>query len=104
MPLLEIKLSKKVDRRISLEESTAKMFDRSAPFPKVPADDVMNSSLEYMFSKDKDFAGYLEQNPDVPRIPPFRCSRAARSPAGNLPPSATTNRHRSSPSSGCPLL
>jgi hypothetical protein len=65
MPLLEINASKKVNVTCSLEESTAKLVDEYAAFCKVPADDVVNKALEYVFSKDKEFQQYRISNPAV---------------------------------------
>jgi hypothetical protein len=65
MALLAIKVSKKVSINCQLEESTAIQVDKYAAFAKAPADDVVNSALEYVFSKDKDFLEYLEKNPEL---------------------------------------
>ena len=65
MALLAIKVSKKVSISCQLEESTAIQVDKYAAFAKAPADDVVNSALEYVFSKDKDFLEYLEKNPEL---------------------------------------
>ena len=65
MPLLEINASKKLTITCSLEESTAKLVDEYAAFCKVPADDVVNKALEYVFSKDKEFQQYRAANPTV---------------------------------------
>ena len=72
MPLLEIKLSKKIDALTALEESTAIMIEQYAAFVKVPADEVINSSLEYVFSKDKEFQQYLTDNPKAPEFSSLR--------------------------------
>ena len=71
MPLLDITVSKKVSVTLSLEESTAKNVDRYAHFCKVPADDVVNKALEYVFSKDKDFQQHLR---DLSQNQPLRAS------------------------------
>ena len=65
MALLAIKVSKKVHIACSLEESTAIQMDKYAVFAKAPADDVVNSALEYVFSKDKEFQDYLEKTPNL---------------------------------------
>ena len=64
MPLLSIQASKKVETTVRLEESTAKRVDQYAHFAKASGDDVVNQALEYVFTKDKEFQQYLEQNPD----------------------------------------
>jgi hypothetical protein len=72
MPLLDIKLSKKLPIECSLEESTAILVEQYAAFLKVPADEVINASLEHVFSKDKEFQAYLEKNPKVPEFSSLR--------------------------------
>lgn len=66
MALFKVKVSKKIETSIRLEESTAKMLDRYAQFHKSPADDVVNEALEYIFTKDKEFQQQLAANPDAP--------------------------------------
>jgi hypothetical protein len=65
MALLTVKASKKVDATLRLEESTAKLIDRYAAFLKVPADEVVDKGMEYIFTKDKDFQQHLEKEPDI---------------------------------------
>lgn len=72
MPLLEIKLSKKIETICSLEESTAILVEQYAAFAKAPADEVINTSLEYVFSKDKEFQAYLEKAPKSPEFSSLR--------------------------------
>jgi len=88
MPLLEIKLSKKIDTLCSLEESTAIRVEQYAAFLKVPADEVINASLEHVFTKDKDFQAYLEKHPNAPDFSTLRVqgngSKPSRKSAGSL--------------------
>lgn len=65
MALFKVKVSKKIETSIRLEESTAKMLDRYAHFHKSPADDVVNEALEYIFTKDKEFQQQLAADPDA---------------------------------------
>ena len=65
MALLAIKVSKKVQISCLLEESIAIQVDKYAAFSQAPADDVVNSALEYVFSKDKEFLEYVEKNPNL---------------------------------------
>ena len=69
MALLSITASKKITITCSLGESTARQVDQYAHFLKVPADDVVNKALEYVFAKDKDFQDYRGQNPTA-QVPP----------------------------------
>lgn len=66
MPLLEIKTRKRVTATVSLEQSIANQVDSYAAFTDSIADDVVNQSLEYVFSRDKDFQKFLE-NPGEKR-------------------------------------
>ena len=69
MPLLDITVSKRHDYLCSLEESTARKTDLYAHFVKVPADEVVNHALEYVFGKDKDFVQFLEESKNA-EVPP----------------------------------
>ncbi len=80
MPLLEIKLSKKIDTLCSLEESTAIRVKQYALFLKVPADEVINASLEHVFTKDKEFQAYLEKHPTTPDFSSLRVQSNGRKP------------------------
>ncbi len=62
--LLNIQITRKVTITCSLEESTATQVDQYAAFAKVPADDVVNKALEYVFTKDRDFQQFRETNPN----------------------------------------
>ncbi len=44
--------------------STAIQVDQYAAFANVPADDVVNKALEYVFTKDRDFQQFRETNPN----------------------------------------
>ena len=72
MALFKVKVSKKLETSIRLEESTAKMLDRYAHFHKSPADDVVNEALEYIFTKDKEFQQQLAAEPDAKVEPTLR--------------------------------
>jgi len=62
--LLNIQITRKVTITCSLEELTAIQVDQYAAFAKVPADDVVNKALEYVFTKDRDFQQFREANPN----------------------------------------
>lgn len=64
MPLLEVTQIKKLTAMVSLEESTAKQVDQYAAFIKAPADEVVNSALEYVFGKDREFQVFRTENPN----------------------------------------
>jgi hypothetical protein len=62
MSLLNIRASKKITITCTLEQSTALQVDQYAAFLNVGADDVVNSALEYVFSKDSKFQQFREEN------------------------------------------
>jgi hypothetical protein len=75
MPLLEITASRKVTVTVSLEEPTASLVNQYAAFTSVPADDVVNKALEYVFTKDKDFQKYIGSSNDAKPTHPLRIKR-----------------------------
>jgi hypothetical protein len=75
MPLLDITASKKITAIVTLEDSTAKQIDQYAAFTKGSADDVVNAALEYIFSKDKDFQKYRDDNGTAKPSIPLRMKR-----------------------------
>lgn len=77
MPMLSIVASKKVTAIVTLEDSTAKQIDQYAAFTKGSADDVVNAALEYIFSKDKDFQKFREENTNARATLPLRIKRPA---------------------------
>jgi hypothetical protein len=82
MALLIVKASKKIDAILRLEESTAKMIDRYAAFLNVPADEVVDKGMEYIFTKDKDFQQHLEKQPDLQVPGSLRIKKAPGTPGG----------------------
>ena len=81
MSLLNIKTSKKITIMCSLEESTALQVDQYAAFLNVKADDVVNSALEYVFSKDAKFQQYREANADAQAPAALRVKKPAGVPS-----------------------
>ena len=75
MPLLEITASRKVTVTVSLEEPTASLVNQYAAFTSVPADDVVNKALEYVFTKDKDFQKFISAPNDSKPLHPLRIKR-----------------------------
>ena len=93
MPLLDIAESKKITAVASIEEATAKNVDLYAAFTKGSPDDVVNAALDYIFSKDKDFAKFRDENPNAKPKTALRVKRpasAAVKPA-DAPSSAKSN-------------
>lgn len=81
MPLLEIVASKKVTAVVTLEDATAKQIDQYAAFTKGSADDVINAALEYVFTKDKDFQKFRDENASAKPTIALRMKRATNNAA-----------------------
>jgi hypothetical protein len=82
MPLLDITTTKKITATVALEESTAQMVDQYAAFLKVPADDVVNKALEYVFSKDREFQQFREKNGEAKAPHSLRVKKTADAAVG----------------------
>ena len=80
--LLDIKITRKVTITCLLEESTANQVDQYAAFAKVPADDVVNKALEYVFTKDRDFQQFKEANPNEKASAALRVKKPVITPTG----------------------
>jgi hypothetical protein len=59
MPLPEINQIRHISASVRLDESTAAEVDHYAAFIAVSPDDVVDTALNYVFSKDRDFQGFL---------------------------------------------
>ena len=57
MPLLEINQIRHISASVRLDESTAAKVDHYAAFIPASADDVVDTALNCVFSKDRDFQG-----------------------------------------------
>jgi hypothetical protein len=80
MPLLEIVPSKKITAIVTIEDATARQIDQYAAMVKGSADDVVQAALAHVFSKDKEFITYREQNPAAKPSIPLRIKRATNTP------------------------
>ena len=58
MPLLEINQIRHISASVRLDESTAAEADHDAAFMPASADDVVDTALHCVFSKDRDFQGW----------------------------------------------
>jgi hypothetical protein len=59
MPLLEIIQSRQISASVRLDEATPTQVDQYAAFINASADDVVDKTLNYVFSKDRDFQDFL---------------------------------------------
>lgn len=91
MPILEIVASKKITAIVTIEDVTAKQVDQYAAMTKGSADDVIEAALGYIFSKDKEFAKFREDNPSAKPAIPLRLKRPASTQAK---PDAAANGHK----------
>lgn len=57
MPLLEIDQIRHISASVRLDESKAAGVDHYAAFIPASADDVVDTALNCVFSKDRDFRG-----------------------------------------------
>jgi hypothetical protein len=66
MPLLEIVQTRHINATIRLDVTTAAQIDQYAAFLHVPADEVVDKALAYVFAKDRDFQEFL-RSPEATR-------------------------------------
>ena len=82
-PLLELVQSRKVTATVTLEQSTAELVDRYAQYVSGGADEVVDKALNYVFSKDKDFQKFAEENKGEPKpLQALRCKPIESAPKG----------------------
>ena len=95
MPLLEIVQTNYVSATIRLSDTTAELIDQYAAFLHVPADDVVDKALAYVFAKDRDFQEYL-RTPEAARAPHvLRARRLGREGDGAEPSNGSAKPARS---------
>jgi hypothetical protein len=75
MALLEFEETKQVTVSCSLKESTAILVDQYATWKGATADQVMQKALEFVFSKDREFQQYREENADAEVVPSLRVKK-----------------------------
>jgi hypothetical protein len=77
--LLNIRISSKANVQLSLEDSTRQKLNGYAAFSGGTPEAVIESALEYVFSRDKEFSSFLESNPTIPEflVPIVPRTRAA---------------------------
>ena len=86
MPLLEVVQTRQISASIRLSDTTATQVDQYAAFIGACADDVVEKSLVFVFSKDREFQDYLKtpearQVASTLRIRKAPTSEAAEAPA-----------------------
>jgi len=79
MPLLEINQVRRVSATIRLDANTASQLDQYAAFLSVPADEVVDKALGYVFTKDREFQEFLP----TPEAGQVRPSLRVRHAVGN---------------------
>jgi hypothetical protein len=84
MPLIEVNQTRKVLTSVRLDESILSQINQYAAFIKASPDEVVNKGLEYLFSKDRDFAAFRSSD-ESHRAPELLRARKAASPNGLKP-------------------
>jgi len=69
MPLLEINQIRHISASVRLDESTATELDHYAAFIPASADDVVDTAINYVFSKGRDVQGFL-RTPQAKQVHP----------------------------------
>ena len=90
MPLLEINQVRHICASVRLDEVTAAQVDQYAAFIHASADDVVDTALNYVFSKDRDFQDFLKtpqanQVASALRVRRVPSNGKAEEPAKTLP-------------------
>ena len=81
MPLLEVTQIHYVSASIRLTDTTALQLDQYAAFIHATADEVIDQALAYVFSKDRDFQGFLKSSEAQRITPTLRIRRPTASDA-----------------------
>jgi hypothetical protein len=83
MPLLEIVQTRHINATIRLDATTAAQIDQYAAFLRVPADEVVDKALAYVFAKDREFQEFL-RSPEATRAEQsLRVRRLSQNGAAN---------------------
>jgi hypothetical protein len=89
MPLLEINQIRHISPSVRLDESANEQVDQYAAFVHTSADDVVDKTLDYVFSEDCDFQDFLKmpqakQVPSILRVRKGPSDGAAEEPTKKL--------------------
>ena len=84
MPLIEVNQTRKVLTSVRLDESIVSQINQYAAFIKATPDEVINKGLEYLFSKDRDFAAFRSTD-ESHRVPELLRARKVASSNGSKP-------------------
>lgn len=91
MILFEFVQTRHVSASIRLTETTALQVNQYAAFIKASSDDVVEQSLAYVFSKDRDFQEFLKSAEAQQITPTLRVHRAPRTDTAEQPPKKPAN-------------
>jgi hypothetical protein len=58
MPLIEVNQTRRVTANVRFDDVIVVQINQYAAFIKASPDEVINKGLEYLFSKDRDFAAF----------------------------------------------
>jgi hypothetical protein len=70
MPLIEVNQTRRVTANVRFDDVIVVQINQYAAFIKASPDEVINKGLEYLFSKDRDFAAFRasDESKQVPAL------------------------------------
>jgi hypothetical protein len=80
MPLIEVNQTRRVTANVRFDDAIVLQINQYAAFIKASPDEVINKGLEYLFSKDRDFAAFRATD-DSKQVPALLRPRKAAAPA-----------------------
>lgn len=81
MPLIEVNQIRRVTANVRFDDAIVVQINQYAAFIKASPDEVINKGLEYLFSKDRDFAAFRASD-DSKQVPTLLRPRKAAAPVG----------------------
>ena len=81
MPLIEVNQTRRVTANVRFDDAIVVQINQYAAFIKASPDEVINKGLEYLFSKDRDFAAFRASD-DSKQVPTLLRPRKAAAPGG----------------------
>jgi len=79
MPLIEVNQTRRVTANVRFDDAIVVQINQYAAFIKASPDEVINKGLEYLFSKDRDFAAFRASD-DSKQVPTLLRPRKAAAP------------------------
>lgn len=79
MPLIEVNQIRRVTANVRFDDAIVVQINQYAAFIKASPDEVINKGLEYLFSKDRDFAAFRATD-DSKQVPALLRPRKTAAP------------------------